>query len=252
MDQRRRSMMAKDPAMSGPVSKLEGGAYESSEEVRAKDAGENIPDETGEGLTRSEIINMFGEGLGRMLLDAGYASITSLRLASDDELLAISGLGPAKVNLIRELVGVQEVAEDEAMMPELAGLPFGEPAPPPVEEVMETALDDSPRFGDPGSVNPRIARIRAAAEAQAEEEARLREATRAAEIAAAGGVVELEAEIEVEEVSEPEPEPEPEDEIVALSEDGAEVEHIESETLETVGGENAVAEEAEEEEAPSE
>ena len=193
--------MAKDPAMSGPVSKLEGGSYESSEEVRAKDAGENIPEETGEGLTRSEIINMFGEATGRALLDAGYASFTSLRMASDEELLAISGVGPAKVETIRARVGKEQSPEDEQAMPELADLDEGAPVElrqdGPAGSSGETYVDPGPKFGDEGAavfgdegaVSPRIARMRAAAGGQAVTDAAASAAITNAEIAAAGGMV---------------------------------------------------------------
>ncbi len=252
--------MAKDPAMSGPVSKLEGGSYESSEEVRAKDAGENIPEETGEGLTRSEIINMFGEATGRALLDAGYASFTSLRMASDEELLAISGVGPAKVETIRARVGKEQSPEDEQAMPELADLDEGAPVElrqdGPAGSSGETYVDPGPKFGDEGAavfgdegaVSPRIARMRAAAGGQAVTDAAASAAITNAEIAAAGGVIEgMEAEIEV-----VEEEPDEDD---ALDEQFIE-EQLDDETEEEDAhvddDEEKPEPEPEEEEAPSE
>lgn len=172
--------MAKDPAMSGPVSKLEGGTYESSEEIRDAD---NIPDETGEGLTRSEIINAFGDAVGRTLLDAGYASFTSLRLASDEELLAVSGLGPAKLAMIREKVGAQSVDPDEVEVAELAGLMDGPRALDAPEALMETAVPEQ-------TYSVRRQRIMEQAEAQKIEDARVIEAQEKARLAPAADDVE--------------------------------------------------------------
>ena len=155
--------MAKDPAMSGPVSKLEGGSYESSEDIRAEDSG----------LTRSEIINVFGEADGRMLLDAGYASFTSLRLASDEELLAVDGLGPVKLATIREKVGAQSVDPDEEEMPELAGLADGVKALAIPPTPSETAVPE-PVY------SVRITRMREKAEAEKIEAARVSAAERKA------------------------------------------------------------------------
>jgi hypothetical protein len=176
MDEWRRPIMAKDPAMSGPVSKLEGGTYESSEEAR-------------ENLTRSEIINKFGEAFGRALLDAGYSSFTSLRLASDEELLAIGGVGPAKLAQIREVVGAEAVPEEEEELPELAELPAGEPEGIEMGAPMafgpdSTPVDTAPRFGEEDAVSPRIARIREQAALQEAEAARVREIAVATEAAA--------------------------------------------------------------------
>ena len=165
--------MAKDPAMSGPVSKLEGGTYESSEEIRDEDSG----------LTRSEIINAFGEISGRMLLDAGYASFTSLRLASDEELLAVDGLGPAKLAVIREKVGAQAADPDEAEVAELAGLMEGPSAPAAPDVLMETAVPKK-------TYSVRLQRIMDQAEAQKIEDARVREAQEKARLAPAADDVE--------------------------------------------------------------
>jgi ERCC4-type nuclease len=102
-------MMAKDP-MAASVSTPEGGKYESSEKIRKKDT---------EKLTRSEIINTFGEKLGQLLLDGGYSSLSSLFKVSDTELEEIPGIGEASVKKIREILTGRI---DEAMPPK--------PAPP--------------------------------------------------------------------------------------------------------------------------
>lgn len=86
--------MAKDH-LSGQVSNPDGGFYKSSEEVRA---------EAAERLTRSEIINSFGDDLGQKLLDGGYSSLSSLVLATDKELLAVEGVGPAALSKILEVI----------------------------------------------------------------------------------------------------------------------------------------------------
>jgi hypothetical protein len=60
---------------------------------------------TEEGLTRSEIFNTFDDELAASLVEGGFASISSLIAAGDDELLAVKGVGPAKLRHIREVVG---------------------------------------------------------------------------------------------------------------------------------------------------
>lgn len=111
--------MAKD-STTGPVSNPEGGYYPSSEEVRMTD----------EGLTRSEVINEFGEALGNMLLEGGYSSLSAILEATDEDLLAIEGLGPAKLKTIREKTTL--VVEEEAP----------EPEPEVVEEEVPAEEDD--------------------------------------------------------------------------------------------------------------
>lgn len=65
--------MAQDPTTSD-VSTPDGEVYPSSEEVRAADA---------EGLTRSEIINEFGEVVGNELLEAGISGFSGLMVIDD-------------------------------------------------------------------------------------------------------------------------------------------------------------------------
>jgi hypothetical protein len=117
--------MAKDPAMSGPVSKPEGGHYESSEEIRAKDSG----------LTRSEVINTFGEDLGNKLLDGGYSSLSGMIDATDEDFLAITGIGPAALAKIREALTLVVVEEAES------GLEEETPDEPEVEEAVGAEVE---------------------------------------------------------------------------------------------------------------
>jgi len=127
--------MAKDPAM-GPISKPEGGHYGDPEEVpeeeqvTAEDVveeaeAEEIGAEKGEDttifprheeveieeiLTRSPIINLFGEKVGQLLLDAGYSSMAAVIMADDEVLLGIKGIGEAALKEIRSIVPEQEEA----------------------------------------------------------------------------------------------------------------------------------------------
>lgn len=102
--------MAKDPAMSGPVTDPEGGTYETSEEIRAA---------SNEGLTRSEVINEFGPDLGQKLIDGGYASLSSLLSATDEDLIAIAGIGPASVTKIREAIKGAVIIVDDLIEAEI-------------------------------------------------------------------------------------------------------------------------------------
>lgn len=122
-------MMAKDN-VTGKVSNPEGGFYKSSEEIRA---------ESGGNLTRSEIINAFGEELGRKLLDGGYSSLSAVASATDKELLAVAGIGPAGLSKILDVGSVEASEEDEG------GLEEETPDEPEVEEavVEEVESDES-------------------------------------------------------------------------------------------------------------
>lgn len=187
--------MAKDPAMSGPVSKMEGGHYESSEEIREADAG----------LTRSEIINTFGEDLGNKLLDGGYSSLSGMIDATDEDFLAIKGVGPAALAKIREVMslevpevddGLEEETPDEPEVEEAVGaevetaeeLPEETPdeaiseevlpsAPPteiqaPPEAVGDPMLGDVP-FGTEGGMSVRVRRNKERAAREEAERKRL-------------------------------------------------------------------------------
>ena len=53
------------------------------------------------GPTRSEVINAYGEKVGKLLIDAGYASSSAVEEASDEELLALKGIGAGMLKAIR-------------------------------------------------------------------------------------------------------------------------------------------------------
>jgi hypothetical protein len=225
--------MAKDPVMSGPVSEV----------VQPED----------EGLTRSEIINLFGEAFGRMLLEAGYASILSLQLATDEELLSIAGLGPAKLQIIRDEVGAQQVAADEGPMAELADLPEYMPDLPPDSPSSAPPKHVGPRTGR-GQVSVRLRRLREKQAKKAEEKERKRLAIIAAETGEEPEpeVVEIEAEIEVVEEADPAVEPEEVadiDEVVDAEIEDDPTGQVE-ETLEEIAEEDEPEPEVETEEVP--
>lgn len=176
--------MAKDH-LAGKVSNPDGGFYKSSEEVRAEGA---------ERLTRSEIINAFGEDLGNKVLAGGYSSLSSLVLATDKELLAIEGVGPAALSKILEVIstdlepeaesglekesaeGLEVEAADEPEVEETAGGEDEAVEPvveeEEVEEVSEEVLPEEPPegvepvpapvgevpFGAPGAMSVRVRR----------------------------------------------------------------------------------------------
>jgi hypothetical protein len=99
-------------------------------------------------LTRSEIINTFGDEVGAKLLDAGLASLLSVQRATDDELLAVTGIGPATLEVIREKAPYLEPEEDTE---------FDIPDPNPKPSAAPP--DPSPRFGDTASLSVRQRRI---------------------------------------------------------------------------------------------
>jgi len=51
-------------------------------------------------LTLHEV---FGDDLAGLLSGAGYASVEAVKVASDDDLRAVQGIGPATLKKIREL-----------------------------------------------------------------------------------------------------------------------------------------------------
>ncbi len=51
--------------------------------------------------TRSEVINAYGEKVGGLLIDAGYASLGAVADAEDEDLLEIAGLGKGTLKAIR-------------------------------------------------------------------------------------------------------------------------------------------------------
>jgi len=243
LDDLRRNMMAKDHV--GKVSNPDGGFYKSSEEIRAESA---------ERLTRSEIINAFGEDLGQKLLGGGYASMSSLTGATDEQLLAIDGIGPASLEKIREVVtldmleeadsGLEEEAADESEVEEAvepaveAAEPMApeeedtevseevlsdeppkgvEPAPVPAGTISPsaTAVDDSPKFGEEGAMS---VRVRANKKRAAEEEAERKRVAAIQDAHAKPEAVPFElGSVDVDFMPEPDP-PSPEPEVEAAPE----------------------------------
>jgi len=61
-------------------------------------------DEGGDAPEEGDLIDVLGE-LGERLLEAGFENLTQVREASDETLLAVPGIGPARVRSIREATG---------------------------------------------------------------------------------------------------------------------------------------------------
>jgi hypothetical protein len=149
---------------------------------------------TDEELTRSEIINEFGEELGEKLIDAGFSSKSSL-LNVEDEVLIERGFEAVEITTIREALSVataemeieveeaEEVEEgdgleegtdepeiEEADTEEADALPEEEPGEEESEEVDEGAGAEEAPVAAPEPQEPlpgpeasvRIQRIRAA------------------------------------------------------------------------------------------
>lgn len=115
--------MAKDPVMNAdvPETNLAEGGFP-----------EPTPDESGEGLTRSEVINAFGEDLGGKLIEWGFGSLSQLANVSDAELLAVKGLGEVTLGQIRERVPYDAFEPEDEPDTGLADIliEIGVPEPP--------------------------------------------------------------------------------------------------------------------------
>ncbi len=72
--------------------------------IRAKLEADAIAELEAEeaGPTRSEVINAYGEKVGKLLIDAGYASLSSVAEAEDEDLLAIGGIGKGTLKALRD------------------------------------------------------------------------------------------------------------------------------------------------------
>lgn len=69
------------------------------------EGGEAPEPEGGEALTRSEVINVYGERIGQLLLGAGYSTVSQVREDSDENLLDVEGIGPKTLEDIRAAQG---------------------------------------------------------------------------------------------------------------------------------------------------
>lgn len=191
-----------------------------------------------ESLTRSEVINTFGEMIGQILLDGGYSSLTNVINATDEELLAVEGMDDELLQAIRltqfpeveeeiedgleeETADEPEVEETDAEEDEPVSeddAPAPESAPPEATEELVDEVEE-----DYSGMSVRLRRIKmnqAKAEAERKREQELIEANRIAsgegivdDLGSVGpdfvpiedrvppeAVVTIEAEIEVEEV----------------------------------------------------
>lgn len=92
--------MAKDTT-TGPVSKPEGGHYESSEDVRMN-SGE---------LPQTEVMSEFDKDLAAMLVEGGYHSLFQIAHACDGVLMELKGVG------LEELAAIREKAPFETLIP---------------------------------------------------------------------------------------------------------------------------------------
>lgn len=145
-------------------------------------------------LTRSEVINIFGEEIGKRLIDGGYSSLTSVIEATDQELLLVPDIGPATLTNIRRMQfteqdkeeiedGLEEEAADEPEVeaPEDAegpGVEEDEAEPDAPIETDEGPADlpeevlETPSPLPPYSEEPRMSvRVRRIAEANEKAEA---------------------------------------------------------------------------------
>lgn len=115
--------MAKDPTQ-GPITRYdETGNPKIMIEPVAEDA-QSEERAMEEGLTRSEIINAFGEDLGGKLLDGGYSSLSGMMGATDEDFLAIKGIGPASLAEIRKVVSLEDVKDDADFHPHESPIPL--------------------------------------------------------------------------------------------------------------------------------
>ncbi len=83
---------------------VQGPAAAAPEPAYSEEAGNElvVTDDTADAsLTRSEVINEFGEKLGFALIQGGFSTIASVDGATDEELLAVNGVGDASLKKIR-------------------------------------------------------------------------------------------------------------------------------------------------------
>lgn len=158
--------MAQDPTASD-VSTPEGGTYPSSDEVRAEDA-ENA-------LTRSEIINEFGEETGQELLEANISSLSGLMIIDDETKEALSPEAKAAVEAYFTLNEI-EVHTVEDVTIEVAD----DQNDSPVEEAEETEVVEEAAEAEVAEVAEVVEEV-PAEEGGSEEEADVEEAAEEAE-----------------------------------------------------------------------
>jgi len=101
--------MAKDTTV-GPVSKPEGGHYESSEEIRMANKE----------LSQTEVMSEFDKDLAAMLVEGGYHSLFQLAHESDGVLMDLKGVGLEELAVIREKAPYEPLIPTPAEEPVLA------------------------------------------------------------------------------------------------------------------------------------
>lgn len=103
--------MAKDPVMN------------------ASEANES-PEQEEEIKTRSRLFNVLqDERIGGLLIDAGLSTVDAVAQTPDEDLLALTGLGEARVEDIREKIPYQPADEEEDAEPEAEDEADSEPEP---------------------------------------------------------------------------------------------------------------------------
>ncbi len=128
--------MAKDPTISD-VSTPEGGTYPSSEEVRDAFAESE--------LTRSEIINQFGDVIGNELLEAGISSLSGLMVIDDT---VMEPLSPEAKDLVMAYLTLQEIEGDQNDNPVVEEVP-ADAGGGEEEADVETEAEEEAEGGEP-------------------------------------------------------------------------------------------------------
>jgi hypothetical protein len=96
-----RTELAEEPRLTPPPADPEPGA---STEAKAPDPGADLPADLVEAM-KAEVLEAFGEKIGRTLIEGGYASMKAVRAAPDENLLGIKGIGARTLDSIRKAQG---------------------------------------------------------------------------------------------------------------------------------------------------
>ncbi len=73
-------------------------------EITPEPVDSGMEEMAAEAVTRSEVINTFGEEVGAMLISAGYSTLTSVEPLTVDDLMKIEGIGRTRAKKILKVM----------------------------------------------------------------------------------------------------------------------------------------------------
>ena len=96
-----KSELAEEPRLAQPPAGPEPSA---STEAKPPEPAAALPADLVEAM-KTEVLEAFGEKIGRVLIGGGYASMKAVRAAPDENLLGIKGIGARTLDSIRKAQG---------------------------------------------------------------------------------------------------------------------------------------------------